>query len=163
MISAVDFVSLDVFEALLPAPDMVAISIGDHDQVPPANLGSFQDALRLEFLDCDEVDVATYGMPASVLFSTQQLDALAAFVRRHDGSQPRLRLVVHCRLGSSRSSAVALVAHHLTGCDFPRLQDAHHANRHVLRMASDRFGAISVPNKHAGPEPHPYLPTQLQI
>jgi predicted protein tyrosine phosphatase len=163
MISSVDFVFLDVFEALAPAPDMLAISIGDHDQAAPANLGAFQDGLRLEFLDCDEVDVAMYDMPAGVLFSAQQLDALAAFVRRHDGSRVPLRLVVHCRLGSSRSSAVALVAHHLTGCDFPRLQDAHHANRHVLRMATDRFGAISAPDKSAGPEPHPYLPTQLQI
>lgn len=163
MISSVDFISLDVFEALVPAPDMLAISIGDHDQAPPANLAAFRDSLRLEFLDCDEVDVAVYGMPASVLFSAQQLDALVAFVRRHDGALSALRLVVHCRVGSSRSSAVALVAHYLTGCDFPRRPDAHHANRHVLRMASGRLGAIEAPDKATGPEPHPYLPLQLQI
>lgn len=163
MISSIDFVSLDVFETLPPAPDMLAISIGDHDQAPPANLVDFRDSLRLQFLDCDEVDVAVYGMPACVLFSAQQLEDLVAFVRGHHAEAEPRRLVVHCRLGSSRSAAVALVAHHLTNCAFPRLADAHHANRHVLRLAGAKFGAISAPEKAAGPEPHSYLPSQLQI
>jgi predicted protein tyrosine phosphatase len=163
MICCVDFVSLDVFQALTPAQDMLAISIGDQDDAAPANMSGFPAALRLEFLDCDEVDVADYGMPVEVLFSTVQLAQLISFVGTYHADPQRYRLVVHCRLGSSRSAAVALVAHHLTLCDFPRHPDAHHANGHVLRLASNAVGTVTAPRKVAGPEPHPYLPSQLQI
>lgn len=163
MITAVDFISLDVFEALVPSPDMLAISIGDHDQAPPENLPGFAAGLRLEFLDCDEVAAAQNGLPAGALFSKAQLAQLTRFVgTRHADPQP-YRLVVHCRMGASRSAAVALVAHHLTMCDFPRHADAHHANRHVVRLACPAVGAIEVPRRTAGPEPHAYLPSQLQI
>lgn len=163
MITALDFVSLDVFQALVPAPDMLAISIGDLDQAPPENLSLFSAALRLAFLDCDEADVAVHGMPQEVLFSQAQLATLAHFVAERHADPEQYRLVVHCRLGASRSAAVALVAHHLTKCAFPRYADAHHANGHVLRRASAAFGAIAAPQNTAGDEPHPYLPSQLQI
>jgi predicted protein tyrosine phosphatase len=163
MITCLDYVSLEVFEGLAPAPDMLAISIGDHDQEPPANLTHFAAGLRLEFLDCDEVDAAVYGIPTEQLFSARQLAQVVDFVREHHARPQHCRLVIHCRLGSSRSSAVALVARHLTQCDFPRMEDAHFANGHVLRMASSELGAITAPRKSAGPEPHPYLPVNLQI
>lgn len=163
MITALDFVSLDVFQAMVPGPDMLAISIGDLDQAPPANLVHFAAKLRLAFLDCDEVDVAAYHMPPDVLFSRAQLDAVANFVATHQADPQQYRLVVHCRLGSSRSAAVALVAHHFAKCDFPRYADAHYANGYVLRLASEVFGAIAAPRKVARDEPHPYLPAQLQI
>ena len=163
MITAIDFVSLEVFQALAPAPDMLAISIGDLDQAPPDNLPRFTASIRLAFLDCDEVDVAGYGMPQKVLFSQAQLATLARFVAERHADPEQYRLVVHCRMGSSRSAAVALVAHHLTKGEFPRYADAHHANGHVLRLAAATFGAIAAPQKALGDEPHPYLPTQLQI
>lgn len=163
MITCVDFVSLDVFKDLKPGQDMLAISIGDHDQTAPANLSSFAAALRLVFLDVDEVEAAEYGMPDDVLFSPAQLEQVTSFVGAHHADPQRYRLVVHCRLGASRSAAVALVAQHLTMCDFPRHADAHHANGHVLRLASAALGAIVPPLKTIGPDPHPYLPSQLQI
>lgn len=163
MISSVDFVSLDVFAALRPAPDMLAISIGDNDQAAPENFGEFVAGLRLEFLDCDEVDAAVLGIPTECLFSARHLEHVLAFAREHHAEPQSYRLVVHCHLGSSRSSAVALVAHHLTKCEFPRHQDAHYANGHVLRIAAAEVGAIAAPQKAPGSEPHPYLPTQLQI
>lgn len=141
---------------------MLAISIGDHDQAPPSNIDQFTAHIRLPFLDCDEVDVAVYGMPEEVLFSQEQLATLARFVAARHADPEQYRLVVHCRMGASRSAAVALVAHHLTKCEFPRHADAHHANGHVLRLASATFGAIAAPEKVGG-EPHPYLPSHLQI
>lgn len=163
MIVSLDYVSLDVFEGLAPAPDMLAISIGDHDQAPPANLVDFSASLRLAFLDCDEVEAAVYGIAADNLFSAQQLAQVVDFVKHHHARAEPLRLVVHCRMGSSRSSAVALVAHHLTQSAFPRQPDAHFANSHVLRLAACELGEIRVPQKTIGPEPHPYLPVHLQI
>lgn len=163
MIRCIDYVSLDVFEALAPAPDMLAISIGDPDQPPPANLTDFAGGLRLQFLDCDEVDAAVYGIPAEHLFTAGQLAQVVDFVREHHVQVQSYRLVVHCRMGSSRSSAVALVAQHLTQGEFPRLADAHFANGHVLRVASGALGTVTAPRKAPGPEPHPYLPANLQI
>lgn len=163
MILSIDYVSLEVFEALRPAPDMLAISIGDHDQHPPENLAGFAACLRLQFLDCDEVDAAVYGIPAEHLFTQDQLAQVVEFVREHHAQPQPYRLVVHCRMGSSRSSAIALVAQHLTQADFPRLADAHFANGHVLRVASGTLGAIAAPRKASAPEPHPYLPVNLQI
>jgi predicted protein tyrosine phosphatase len=164
MIAAVDFVSLDVFLELKPAPDLLAISIGDPADLLPANLTEFADALRVQFLDCCLRDVHVFSLPASVLCSAAQLELILCFVRRHHARPQRCRLVVHCRMGSSRSAAVALVAHHLTDCDFPRLADAHYANEYVLELASETLRAyIAAPRRIQGAEPHAYLPLQLQI
>jgi len=164
VLAAVDFIAQDVFEALTPAGDMLAVSIGDPGQLPPANLAGFRAVLRLEFLDCDQADVEQHGVPECVLCTPAQLQQLVDFVRQHHAAVPPLRLVVHCRMGSSRSAAVALIAHHLTECDFPRHPDTHHANRHVLDLAAAALGArVPAAGKHAGDEPHPYLPLGLQI
>lgn len=163
MIAAVDFIALDTFEAVTSAPDMLAISIGDPDQSAPLNLAAFAAGLRLQFLDCDGTDVQLHGIPEAVLLSAAQMAQLLTFVRAHHAEPLPYRLVVHCRAGSSRSAAVALVAHHLTQCDFPRHADAHYANRHVLGLAARELGAIAAPQKAVGPEPHAYLPLQLQI
>lgn len=164
MLAAVDFVAQDVFETLAPARDLVAVSIGDPAQAPPANLAGFSNALRLEFLDCDQHDVEHQGVPEAVLCSLAQMDQLIEFVRARHAAPEVLRLVVHCRMGSSRSAAAALVAHHLTQCTFPRHPDAHHANSHIVGLAARALGAdIAVPRKSTDGEPHAYLPQQLQI
>lgn len=164
MLAAVDFVAQDVFETLAPARDLVAVSIGDPGQAPPASLAGFATSLRLEFLDCDRDDVEHHGVPETVLCSPAQMGQLIDFVRARHGASDVLRLVVHCRMGSSRSAAAALVAYHLTQCDFPRHPDAHHANRHIVALAARALGAdIAVPCKRTDGEPHQYLPQQLQI
>lgn len=164
MITAVDFISLSAFSSLLPAPDMAVISIGDPAQSPPENLSAFAHSLRLEFLDVEQAEADHYGIPDDALFSSAQATEVSDFVRElHEAEHP-CRLVVHCRLGSSRSAAVALVVHELTGCAFPRRPDAHFANRHVVNLLS-RMASISieVPSKREKGEPHPYLGPQLQI
>lgn len=165
MITALDYIGLDAFEQVRPAQDMVAISIGSPAQVPPANLVAFKDALRLEFLDCDQADIEKHGIPAEFLFQLEQLQQVIAFVQRHHHSREPTRLIVHCQLGSSRSAAIALVAHHYVDCEFPRRADAHFANAHVLALFAHSAGsslAVTKPMAIEG-EPHAYLPLQLQI
>ncbi|KVP17402.1 dual specificity protein phosphatase family protein [Burkholderia ubonensis] len=164
MITAVDFISLDTFSALAPAADMVAVSIGDPAQMPPANLVAFPASLRIEFLDIEPAEVDVHGFPDEVLCSREQMAELVEFVRAQHAKQQRYRLVVHCRMGSSRSAAAALVVHKLTGCEFPRWPDAHYANRHVVHLAEQALQApIEIPRKLEGAEPHPYLPLRLQV
>lgn len=164
MITAVDFIALNTFTALVPAPDMVAISIGDPAQMPPENLSAFSQAVRMEFLDLEPAEVEHYGMPKEVLFSHEQALQLRDFVQALHAEPRPYRMVVHCRMGSSRSAAVALAVHQLTGCEFPRQPDAHFANLHVVKLAARVTSAtIEVPRKLEGGEPHTYLPPELQI
>lgn len=165
MITAIDYVCLETFQALTPAPDLIAISIGSPAQMPPPNLEKFPAFLRLEFLDCDESDVAKHGIPEEFLFNDEQLKLLLGHINKYHHAAERWRLVVHCQMGSSRSAAVALVAHHIAQCDFPRLPDAHYANTRVLDVASRELQmAIHRPVREMTPdEPHPYLPLALQI
>ena len=164
MITAVDFIALNTFTTLVPAPDLVVISIGDPAQMAPENLSEFARSLRMEFLDLEPAEVSHYGMPDEVLFSHEQALQLSDFVQALHAEPRAYRMVVHCRMGSSRSAAVALAVHKLTGCGFPRRPDAHFANRHVVELAARVTStAIEVPRKLEGDEPHHYLPLQLQI
>ena len=63
----------------------------------------------------------------------------------------RWRLVIHCEGGVSRSAAVALIAHHLTGAHFPRWPDANYANLLWLSVADDLL-EIPIPRPRAEPE-----------
>ncbi len=164
MIEAVDFVSLATFEALKPTERMVALSIGDPAQMPPANLVQFAAWRRDEFLDCEPEDLEQWGIPEEALCSLEAVTQMRDYIALLHGGSVRYRLVVHCRMGSSRSAAVALMAHAMTGCDFPRHADAHFANKHVVALARLALGTdIVIPEKLQGDEPHPYLPLSLQI
>jgi predicted protein tyrosine phosphatase len=164
MISAVDFICLETFKELKPASDLIALSVGDLAQMPPANLDKFVDSLRLEFLDVEPSDLVEFGLPVEVLCTTGQIDQLVEFIRSRHEVEKQYRVVAHCRLGSSRSAAVALVVHALTGCEFPRHPDAHNANRHVVELARAATGRhIDIPARNANGEPHEYLPLALQI
>lgn len=164
MIVAVDFVSLEVFETLRPASDMIAISIGDPGQALPANLVGFTGWLRAEFLDLEPGDLVQNRLSPDVLCTFEQVQPILDFVRTWDDSLNRYRLIVHCRMGSSRSAAVALIAHAMTLCDFPRRPDAHFANAHVVQLAAHALSLpIEIPTKLTGDEPHPYLAAGLQI
>jgi predicted protein tyrosine phosphatase len=164
MIDSVDFVALDVFEAIAPAPDMLVISIGDPAQPAPANLGGFAGVLRVEFLDLEPADLVQLRIPRDALCSLELVQRIIDFVRTWTAGRQHYRLVVHCRMGSSRSAAVALIANAMTLCDFPRQADAHYANAHVVELgARALFLPISIPQKSGDGEPHPYLPPRLQI
>lgn len=161
MLAAVDFISLQEFEAVQAAPDMASISIGDPDDLPPRGLMLFARGLRLHFLDLEPADVPSPDVPG--LFTRFQAREVVDFVLQLHHAPSRARLVTHCRMGASRSAAVALIAHALTGCDFPRRQDAHYANQHVVHLGGEASGcAIEIPGFFET-YPHEYLPPGLQI
>lgn len=164
VLTALDFVSQAVFERIEPTPTLAVVSIGDPAQPPPDRLPQFQQVLRLEFLDLEPDDAEDCDIADENLFSPAQLLALTAYVQGLHQQAAHYRLVVHCHAGISRSAAVALVAHHITNCDFPRHLDAHYANRHVIRVAESALpGCISIPPAPRGEEPHLYQPQRLLI
>ncbi|MEX3984196.1 hypothetical protein AB4Y45_35155 [Paraburkholderia sp. EG287A] len=161
MLAAVDFISLAEFEALQVAPDMAAISIGDPDDRPPRGLACFERGLRLHFLDLEPADAPSPDAPG--LFTPFQAREVLEFVSQLHGAAARVRVVTHCRMGASRSAAVALLVHALTGCDFPRRPDAHYANAHVVGVCAEVCGLeIGIP-RFFETYPHEYLPPGLQI
>ncbi|WP_126223642.1 dual specificity protein phosphatase family protein [Burkholderia ambifaria] len=144
MLAVVDFLSLDSFLGLRPDADRAVISIGDPDDDAPAALLEYPHTLRLQFLDIEPGDAA--AMSGAALFTQAQADQVVEFVRDLHARAEPVRLVVHCRMGASRSAAVALIAHAVTGCAFPRWPEANYANRYVVRLGEQALGAcIEVP------------------
>jgi len=136
----VDFTSRSAFEAIAPADDLAVVSIGDPAEMPPRQLDAHTTWLRLEFLDCDLAEAARWGFPAEALCTQQHVEQMTQFINALHQSETDWRLVVHCRQGTSRSAAVALIARALTGCEMPRLAEAQDANTHVLRVAIELLG-----------------------
>ncbi|MBU9200464.1 hypothetical protein KTD31_03725 [Burkholderia multivorans] len=160
MLIAVDFLPQATFETLTPAADLAAISIGDPGDACPRNLAGFRAALRMEFLDCDGSEP---GVPATALVTTQQIAELLTYLKTLHAASTRYRLVVHCRMGVSRSAAVALVAEAVSGCTCPRRDDAHDANRRVVALANALLPhTIEIPGRPA-PGTSIYLPPALLI
>lgn len=138
MLASVDFISLETFKGAAIASDMAVISIGDPASTPP-NLEHGVPALRIEFLDMTPEELAEYGMPADCLIAESEVAQILAFIEGLMRADDRYRLVVHCNKGYSRSAAVALVVHAMTGCEFPRRLDAYDANTYVLQLASQQL------------------------
>lgn len=162
MLIAVDFVSRRTFEELEAAPDMVAISINDPGDPAPKNLSQFSRSLSLFFLDI-EPEPGEVLRDKDAAFNAYCAEAIRTFVQQLHTTDGHYRLVVHCRMGASRSAAVALLAKALTGCHFPRERDAHDANRYVVSLAADHWGIpVYIPAKPMT-EDYLYLPSSLQV
>lgn len=165
MIEAVDFISKETFGGLRPADSgWAALSLGNPAEMPPANLPLFAAALRLEFMDLTPDTLERYGFPPEVLCQPEQIAEVASFIQALHANPAPIRLVVHCHMGLSRSAALALMAHEMTGCAFPRKADAHYANRHLVSLATAHLGAPltppPIPDIHSV---HEYLPKTLAI
>ena len=153
LIEAVDFVSRDTFRGLKPDGEgWAAVSLGNPAEMPPSNLERFAHFLRLEFLDLTPECLAKYDAPEEALCQPEQVAEMLSLVERlHAASEP-YKLVVHCRMGLSRSPAFALLVHTATGCAFPRWEDSGFANRHVLKLAMAKIGRpIEVPDYREKP------------
>lgn len=159
MITALDFVDLDTFRGIQPAPDLAAISIGDEPDSRPANLDGFGWCARLEFLDLDHYNPAQRAHLQLVVE-----DALDFLHDLHRQTAP-YRLVVHCTAGMSRSAAIALVAQAVAGLpEFPRGPDALYANEAVLEAASGLLGRrLERPVKASATEPHEFQPPRFLV
>lgn len=161
MLLAVDFISLEKFETLAPAADMVALSIGDPNSARPLNLGRFPWYSRMEFLDVDprEVEMRDPQMACT----TWQADDIIDFIARVSQDGSAWRLVVHCTYGSSRSAAAALIAQAMTQCRMPRFPEASGANTWLISLAQSRIGPSLFVPPIPEPDTHTYLPGRLQI
>lgn len=163
MITAVDFISLEMFNAIHICEDMAVVSIGWSTEKRP-DWPISVPALRLEFLDLTPEEAQGEGVMPGVLATHAQLQSLIDFTTNlHADPKPR-RMVVHCFAGVSRSAAAALVVHAVTQCDFPRQPDAVFANTHVLQLSENLLGAvISLPCKAEQDDPTYYRPPRLLI
>lgn len=136
MITAVEFLSRQMFERLLPDAGVAVISIGDHDQETPVQLSGYSHALRLQFLDIEPDDCWKMGLEWYELFTLDHAVKVAQFLRGLHTSPEAVRLVVHCEAGVSRSAAIALAAQAYASTDKPA-RDASQANPHVVRLMTE--------------------------
>jgi predicted protein tyrosine phosphatase len=159
MLTAVDFISLAEFERITPVRDMAAISIGYPGDPRPSVLARYNWRLRLTFLDNEPGDA---GVAEQHLFTSGQAVEVTSFIHDLQRDSAPHRLVVHCTVGASRSAGVALAAHALTDCFFPRRAEANYANPHVVALLSRLSGvAIAIPETpEAG---YRYLHPSLQV
>ena len=142
MIRSVDFISQGAAEDMpgLPMQDAVAmISISTPGTWEP-HLAPFSEKLVLEFHDVEDHDEPW------VVFDNEHAATLVAFVERLLDAEKKWDVVVHCKAGISRSSAVALYIESVSQCEFPRRRFAGFANRLVTKTLEAVSGrSIPVP------------------
>lgn len=139
MIESIDFISKDRAELLRGDPLTAIISISDPDE-SVALAPEFHSVLSIKFLDIE------FDHPHA--FNPKMAAAIIKFIKQIHKERQFTKLVVHCHAGISRSAAVALVAHAMTGADFERRQDACYANIRVAQMLSNKSGcAFEIPER----------------
>ncbi len=146
MLKEVVFLSRLHFEDLSVSSQDAVVSIGDHLQALPEKFADYSNdqRLRIEFLDLDLDDCEEHNIDPLVCMQPEQADLVVGFLRRLHASSQAFRLRVHCEAGASRSAAVALAAAKLA--DIDPIGNLSGANRHVVRMLSDRIGVdIAIP------------------
>lgn len=139
MIKALDFISLEAFNALVLRPDMAVISIGDPASTPPKIPDGIW-AYRAEFLDMTPGELTLYGLDNDCLPTRADVAGVLAFAAEVHDSPQDYRLVIHCRMGISRSAAIALMAYQISRCHFPRWHDAFEANSYLLELGQAHLG-----------------------
>ena len=75
--------------------------MGHADKLPWPDIGDHETRLRLE---CDDIQVQCAGF---VVPTAAQIETLISFLKRWNGDGS---LMIHCKAGSSRSPAAALIA-----------------------------------------------------
>lgn len=133
MIRSVDFASQAVAEEMPRSDSVAMISIATPGMSGP-RLAAFPELLCLAFHDVEAVEEPWID------FDDGHARAILEFVARVHQRPEAFDLVVHCRAGISRSTAVALYVAEAVGCRFPRRQEAYEANLLVLKRMSDVSG-----------------------
>ena len=82
-------------------PDWVISILGPADQLSWPELGSLDRRLRIE---CDDIQYPSSGFLVPAI---EHVEALIAFLRAWNGQDD---LMIHCKAGTSRSPAAALIA-----------------------------------------------------
>lgn len=141
MIRSVDFVSQKTAEAVVSKPDLAIISITTPGAYE-ARLPKVRHILRSEFHDVEA------GDEPWLWFERKHAVPIIEFVNSLHAATEPVDMLVHCKAGISRSSALALYIHAATQgqCAFPRRRFAGFANRTVLKVLGDVTGLeIPVP------------------
>ena len=139
MIRSITFKSQKNAELEPARPDLAIVSITTPGAFP-ADVPKVPHLLRLEFHDVEE------GDEPWIWFSDEQADIVVNWLNALHSNADAVDLLVHCKAGISRSAAVALYAHDIANCEFPRRRFAGFANRSMLRKLEQRHGrAIPIP------------------
>lgn len=117
-------------------------SVDEKDGI--AKIAGTDKILRLQFLDIEE----ECNNKNYTHFTEQLAQKIIEFVNELQKEDKQYNVAVHCRMGASRSPAVALYIHTLTNCEFPDYETANTPNKLVLSTLERLSGLnINIPEK----------------
>lgn len=124
---------------------VISITDSATDKDGVVKINGTNNILRLNFLDIEESSQnKNYSS-----FNNDIADKLIEFVNEIHSSKEMINVAVHCRMGASRSPAIALYIHKLTQCDFPGYELANTPNNLVLSILENKSGfKIEIPEKN---------------
>ena len=123
---------------------IISITDGDYGIENKAKIRGTNNILRLEFLDIEEKPVNSVYTEFNESLGLK----VKNFVQGLMNSEKEYKLAIHCRMGASRSPAVALYVHKLTDCDFPGYSQANNPNKLVLNILEKLSNIkIEIPKK----------------
>lgn len=144
MISEVNCYPQYLIEETVFNENYAVISITDSkfDKDGIAKIIGTNNILRLQFLDIEEKsENIEYSS-----FTDEMALQIESFVKNLHQKKENVKLVIHCRMGASRSPAVSLYVKALTGCDFPGENFATQPNLLVLKTMEKISGLkIEIP------------------
>lgn len=120
----------------------VVISITDYGMLP-AVLNGAGEIVRVSFADVITSMQTEWGYMKAV--TKEDIQTIVAPIQRWHEQPDIVDVIVHCSAGASRSAAVALFVHALSGCKFPTIHGALYANRLVLAKFLDATGIDASP------------------
>lgn len=152
--------SLKRMNQTTPTRKFVVVSILDNSRyVSRPTFEGFRDVLRLTFLDvCEESAGQCPGawpdnptelehevlaeLPGERVFSLQDAKKVNDFLTRHHAAKHRVRVIVHCVAGKSRSAAIAAWAARCFNVPLRHLRrqglaDANPRVERLMQLASD--------------------------
>lgn len=110
---------------------VISITDPDDDNV---TLNGAQHVLRLKFLDVENI---TCDMNKHLCYQDKHGGAILEFLHNLPGNVEQL--IVHCRMGVSRSAAVALAIEAYTGATLENREAAFDANKLILERLAKTF------------------------
>lgn len=144
MISEVNCYPQYLIEETIFNENYAVISVTDSkfDKDGMAKIVGTNNILRLQFLDIEEpLQNIEYSS-----FTEEMGLKVQDFVKSLNESDKDIKLVIHCRMGASRSPALSLYVKTLTGCDFPGEVWATKPNLLVLKTMEKLSGLkIDIP------------------
>lgn len=107
---------------------VISITDSPQDKDGIANIKGTDKILRLNFLDIEE----NLKNNKYTSFNDSIAKEVIEFVNNLHTRQDNIKVIVHCRMGASRSPAIALYIHKLTECEFPGYEVANTPNKLVI-------------------------------